>query len=51
LLPKKAMGDAMLSFHHLAFKVHSVDRRLAELKERGANVAAEAFAWRRECAL
>ena len=51
LLPKKAMGDATLGFHHLAFKVDSVERRLAELKEHGANVAAEAFAWRRECAL
>ena len=43
LLPKKAMGDAPVGFHHMAFKVDSVDRRVADLKERGANVIAEAY--------
>jgi len=43
LLPKKAMGDAPVGFHHLAFKADNVDKRLAELKDRGANVTAEAF--------
>lgn len=43
LLPKKAMGDAPVGFHHITFKVDKVDTRLAELKERGAKITAEAF--------
>lgn len=43
LLPRKAMGGAPVGFHHLAFLVDNVDQRLAELRQRGATVTAEAF--------
>jgi gluconolactonase len=43
LLPRKAMGGAPEGFHHLAFLVDSVDKRLEQLRQRGAVVKGEAY--------
>lgn len=43
LLPKKAMGEAPIGFHHLAFKSNDVKRHLENLARRGAEVTSEAY--------
>ena len=42
LMPKKTM-QADVGFHHISFKVGSVDRSASELKAAGVDIAAEPF--------
>ena len=41
-MPKKTM-QADVGFHHISFKVGSVDRSASELKAAGVDIAAEPF--------
>jgi len=45
LMPEKAMAGAPIGFHHVAFLVDDVDKRLQELRDRNVKITAEAFAW------
>ena len=43
LMPEKAMAGAPIGFHHVAFLVDDVDKRLQELRDRNVKITAEAF--------
>ncbi len=42
LMPQKTM-DAEVGFHHISFKVDSVDNSAQELKDKGVGIAVEPF--------
>ena len=43
LMPEAAMGGAPVGFHHVAFLVDEVDKRLEQLRERKVKITEEAF--------